>query len=393
MKRINAVPHHSTVFRQLTQHLPSAHIERLIAEHRADKGVRKLRTRQLLQLMLFCHLSEARGLRDVIAILESQDARRYHSGLCETARSTLSDALALRPAAVFCGALAAVMPRLSGKFRRPVGECLQVIDSTTIPLNSLSADWARFSARSCAAKAHIIFDPDANCPLYLAITPARINDITAAKAMPITPGVTYCFDLGYYSYDWWAKLDEAACRVVTRLKANTPLQVVKIKPLSKAAREAGIVYDQIGFLPRRLTRSRRNPMANAVREIGVEIKPGTVLRVVSNDLDATAEEVAGIYKRRWSIELFFRWIKQMLKFRHFYGTSDNAVRIQIAVALIAFVLIRLAHEEQTGVESLTGYGRLITANLLHRTPLVGMGGEGRAPPKACPQNKLQGVLL
>src|ERR1700742_4471331 len=92
--------------------------------------------------------------------------------------------------------------------------------------------------------------------------------------------------------------------------------------------------------------SRRNPMGHAVREVRVEIKPGTVLRVLSNDLDAPAAEIAALYKRRWMIELFFRWVKQTLKLRHFLGTSENAVRIQIAVAMIAFVLIRLAHGAQ-----------------------------------------------
>jgi Transposase DDE domain len=265
--------------------------------------------------------------------------------------------------------------------------------TTTIPLNSLSADWARFSACHSAAKAHIVFDPDANCPLYLAITPARVNDIAAAQDMPITPGATYCFDLGYYDYAWWAKLDGAGCRIVTRLKANTPLAVLKELAVSTKAADSGIVYDRIGFLPKRQMHNRRNPMGQAVREVGVEIKPGTVLRVLSNDLDASAEEIAAIYKRRWTIELFFRWVKQGLKLRHFYGTSDNAVRIQIAVAMIAFVLIRLACKAQTAIPSMTMFARLIRASVLHRMPLDRMRGHAASPPKTHRQISAQPVLL
>ena len=103
-----------------------------------------------------------------------------------------------------------------------------------------------------------------------------------------------------------------------------------------------------------------------MREIRVRIESGKILRILSNDIDATADEIAALYKRRWQIELFFRWIKQTLKIKHFLGTSENAVRIQIAVALIAFLLLRLAYAAQTAVEGLLAFTRLVRANLMHR---------------------------
>lgn len=381
MSRTTAVRHHNTVFRQMTQRLPWARLDRLIEQHRADKGVRTLPTKPLLLTLLLAQVSTVRSLRDIPALLESQDARRYHAGLPRAKRSTLSDALALRPAAVFTETLAALIPQLSGKLARGVGECVRLIDSTTVQLNRLSRTWSRFSADFCGAKAHVVFDPDANCPLYLSITPANVNDITAAKAMPIQPGATYVFDLGYYDYGWWATLDEAACRIVTRLKANTPLRVIETRAVPADA--DNVVSDEIGFLPPRLARSRKNPMGNAVREIKVEIKPGTILRVLTNDLDAPAREIAALYRRRWDIELFFRWVKQMLKLRHFFGTSENAVRIQIAVAMIAFVLIRLAHTAQHAVACLTTFARLVAANVLHRLPLDQMK-QTKPPPNPGP---------
>jgi hypothetical protein len=341
--------------------------------------------------MLFAPVSEVSRLRDIPAILESQDARRYHSGLPQAKRSTLSDALAQRPHEVFAGVLAALIPQVTGKLARGLGDCVRLIDPTSVRLNCLSQEWARFSANLCGAKTHIISDPDANCPLYLSLTPARTTDITAAKEMPIDPGARDGFDLGDYDLGWWAKLDDAGGRIVTRLKANTPLVVIETRAVPK--NDDGILSDRIGFLPVRMSKSRKHPMGNAVREVRVEIKPGTVLRVFSNDLDAPARGIAALYKRRWDIERFFRWVKQTLKLRQFRGTSENAVRIQIAVAMLAFVLIRRAHRHQTAVAGLTDFARLIRANMLHRRPLTLLRWQpdaGAYPGSAEPR---QGILL
>jgi len=181
--------------------------------------------------------------------------------------------------------------------------------------------------------------------------------------MPIEPGATYVFDLGYYDYSWWAKLDAAQCRIVTRFKANTPLAVVEELAVPQGG---NILSDRIGFLPARQGSGRRNPMQDAVREVRVITKTGKVLRLLSNDLDATAKEIADLYKRRWAIELFFRWIKQILRITRFLGASENAVRIQIAVALITFLLLRLAQAAQKIADGPLAFARLVRANLMHR---------------------------
>ena len=384
------MPHHNTVFRQLANRLPRADLRRSIDRHRADKGVRSFGTEALLATLLLAQISGASSLRDIAAMLESQDARRYHSGLPKVARSTLADALVARPAAVFTDVLSKLIGTFMASLPRQVGDCVRLIDSTTLPLSGLSADWAHFSATLCGAKAHIVYDPDADCPVYFGFTPARVTDITAAKAMPVEPGCTYVFDLGYYDYGWWAAFDQAGCRIVTRLKKNTPLHDTQAQPLPPG--EHNILSDTIGFLPQRQAHSRRNPISQAVREIRVRQDNGKELSILTNDLDAPATEIAALYKRRWAIELFFRWIKQTLKLRHFLGRSENAVRIQIVVALIAFVLIKLAHTAQDAVSSLTQFGRLLRANVLHRTPIRHLNRHG-PPPNFMQACNKQTVLL
>jgi IS4 transposase len=274
----------------------------------------------------------------------------------------LADANSRRSAAVFAELFAALVKQAHRGLRRKIAETTYLIDATPLRLTQRSADWALFSHQVTGAKLHVIYDPGAEQPIYAAVTPANVNDITAAKIMPVEPGATYVFDLGYYDFGFWAALDAAGCRIVTRLKVNTRLEVIEENPV---AQSSNILSDRIGRLPQRMARSRENPFQDPVREICVRIDTGKVLRILTNDLDAPAIEIAELYKRRWQIELFFRWIKQTLKIKHFLGQSENAVRIQIAVALIAFLLLRLAHATQAAVPGLLAFTRLIRANIMH----------------------------
>lgn len=315
--------------------------------------------------LLYGQLSGAASLREIEAGLSSHRARLYHVGAQAPPRSTLADANAKRPHEVFAGLFAHMVGQASSGLRKKLGEAVRLIDSTGLRLSS-SSGWARYSAGVCGSKLHVVYDPDADRPLYAALTTAKVNDITPAKAMPIEAGATYVFDLGYYDYGWWAKLDAAGCRIVTRFKKNTPLAVVAELPLKAGS---PVLSDRIGHLPERMARSRKNPFDDPVREVRVTTETGRELRILSNDLDAPAEQIAELYKRRWQVELFFRWIKQTLKIRHFLGASENAVRIQVAVALIAFLILRLAQQAAKTVKSPLAFARLARANLMHRRPL------------------------
>jgi hypothetical protein len=356
-----------------------------VEEHGTDKHVRRLSTKTQLIALLYGQLAGAVSLREIAGGLESHAARLYHLGARPASRSTLADANAKRSSAVFAGLFAELVARAGRGLRRAIGEATYLIDATGVRLTGAGSQWARFSHQACGAKVHVIYDADDERPIYAAVTPANINDITAAKEMPVEPGATYVFDLGYYDFGWWAKLDKAGCRIVTRFKSHTPLAVTHEQVVAKTG---PILSDRIGLLPVRQAKSRRNPFSDPVREITVRTDAGKVLRLLSNDLDAPAQEIADLYKRRWAIELFFRWVKQTLRIRHFLGTSENAVRIQIAVALIAFLLLRMAQADQKAVQSPLAFARLIRANLMHRRRTDRL----LKPPPDPPQDTSQMVL-
>jgi Transposase DDE domain/Domain of unknown function (DUF4372) len=361
------VQHQNIVFHGILKHVPWRVVDQLVEKHEPDLDPRALVAKAHLIALVYAQLYGARSLRDIQTNLLSHASKLYHLGGCTVSKSALSTANASRPVEIFAGLLSALMAQLQRGYRRKIGDCVRLIDSTGLRLSSLSGNWATFSAGVCGAKAHIIYDPDADQPLYLMVTAANVNDITAAKAMPIEPGATYVFDLGYYDYGWWAALDQAACRIITRLKVNTPFEIIEDRPVAAGT---SILSDRIGYLPKRLAASRRNPMADPVREIRVVIETGKVIRILTNDLTASAQEIADLYKRRWAIELFFRWVKQTLKIGHFFGTSENAVRIQITVALIVFVLLRLAYDANRSAISPLVFARLIQANLMQRRSIA-----------------------
>ena len=368
--------HQNSVFHQLLKHVPWHRFEASVAEHGADHRVRRLTTKTQLIALIYAQLSAAPSLRAIETALGSHRGRLYHLGGKPVSRSTLSDANAKRPAAVFGELFAQLLEHATPGLRRKTKDALRLIDATPLPLNRRSAEWATFSAQSIGAKAHIVYDPDADCPLYCQVTAARVNDITVAQAMPIEAGATYVFDLGYYDFDWWAKLDKADCRIVTRLKKNTRLREAEEQPCDD---DDGILADRVGRLAKRISGGRRNPYTKPVREVVVQIDEKRHLRLLTNDMNSSARAIADLYKRRWAIELFFRWVKQTLKITRFLGTSENAVRIQVAVALITYLLLQLARATCRCTVSPLTFARLLKTNLMHRKSLDDLLGTPQPP--------------
>ena len=343
--------------------------DRLVEEHGADDLTRSFDSRRHLIALLFARFSGAQSLREIEAAMASHRSRLYHVGARVPARSTFADANARRTSAVFSGLFTHMLAAAGRNARRGLGEAVRLIDSTGLRLSGVGAEWSRFTTKVHGAKAHIIYDPDCGRPIYHEISAANVNDITAAKDMPIEAEATYVFDLGYCDFGWWAKLDAAGCRIVTRFTKHMKLHEARA---SNTSCDGDILSDHSGFLPTRMARSRKNPMQSPVREIVLEIAAGKVLRLLTNDLEAPAREIADLYKRRWQIELFFRLMKQTLKLERFIGRSENAVRIQVAVALIAFLLAHAVRQASKTPLGFLEVIRLVRVNLMHRKEVTSL---------------------
>ncbi len=355
--------HENSVFHQLTKHIPWDVFDRSVAMHGSDRRVRRLRTRDQFLSVLYGQFSGASSLREIADGLRSHEAPLYHAGLRPVSRSTLSDANAKRSFEVYADVFVEMVRLAQPGLRRKLREAVRLLDATMVTLSEGLSPWAGFSNKLCAAKLHLVYEPHERLPLRAEVTAGTVNDISPARAMPIEPGVTYVFDLAYYSYEWWAELHASGCRFVTRLKTHTKLAIETELPCSEGG---NIRSDRTGRLHRRIGGGRRNPFTDPVREITIDTGDGRTLRLVTNDLDAPAELIAALYKQRWEIELFFKWIKQNLKIKHFLGTSENAVKTQIYIALIAFLVLRTAHNAQKTIPRPQAFARLVRLNIMHR---------------------------
>ena len=368
------MPYQDTVFGGLMKAFPRWRFDKLVERHRADYRVRRLSSWSQLQAMVFCQLSGSRSLREVVGALERFPGIHAHLGMQPVRRSTLADANRVRPAALFEDVLEALVRELGRRGGRREREMLRLVDATRVMVGKRIESWEADGA----VKLHVVYDPGADAPVCHAVTSVRTNDITPAKRFPIEPGATYVFDKGYYDFGFWAALDAEGCRFVTRLKKNSPTRLIETRATDP---DGSVLADRVALLSTRLASSRKNPFDKPVRLVTVRIDSGRVITLLSNDLDAPAAEIAALYKQRWQVELFFKWIKQNLKIRHFLGASENAVRIQIITALIAYLLLRLA-QVGTGTElGLQAIARLVAKTTFQRRALTDLF----EPPPDTPQ--------
>ena len=368
----------NNVLQQILGQIPRTRFNALVTQHKVDWHVSALFTKTMLITLIYTRLAGIARLRETGDVTRAQASRLHPAGIAPVAKSTLSDALAKRPPAVFEQLFACLRARADRRIRRDTTEMVRLIGSTSLMLNSHSKNRAAFSTSVCGAKAHIIHDPDAGCPLYRAVTPVRTNDITAVHEMPIEAGATYVFDLGYYDFAWWNRMHEAGCRIVTRFKSNTSLDARWEKHFDPGL---PILSDRIGRLPDRQGNNRCNPFQAEVREVRVRTDTGKILRILTNRLTAPVQEIADLYKRRWQIELLFRWIKQNLKLAKFMGTSWNGVRIQVFTALIAYILARLVYEVHGTPVRMVRFIRGARGNLLERKSLDDIVRDLIPPPR------------
>lgn len=373
------MPHVASVFSQLMKPLDRRRLNSIVSAHDGDHGVgsgpnawtciRHLRT------MLFAQLAGLNSLREIEQGLAAHPGGLYHLDLRLPRRSTLADAQANRPAAVFRDICGMLIGEASRAVRRESKELIQLIDASPIPLRDPRFDWAEKDARTRGLKLHIGYDPRSDVIDQVEVTSPKVSDIAAARDMPITPGAVYVFDKGYLDFAWWHAIHDAGAFFVTRLKSNTKRREIEPRPVEGA----GILEDNDLRVGHKAPRGgAKNPLFDTdLREILVEREGKKPMRLVTNDLTRPAAEIAALYKERWQIELLFKWIKQNLKIKRFLGRSENAVKIQIYVALIAFLLLRmLRHTHAIGHSPKAIVARIRVA-LLSRLDL---SGRAKPPP-------------
>ena len=227
--------HENSVMGQIVKLIPWDRFAASVDKHDADRCVRRLSTKSQLIALLHAQLSGASSLREIEATMASHGARIYHLGATAPKRSTLADANAQRPAAVFGELFSDLLKQAHRGLRKHAGEAIRLIDSSRVTLNSLSRGWAHYDATCDGMKLHIVYDPGAAVPVHFAVSPARENDMVQANALPIEPGGTYVFDMGYPSFTWWAALNDKGCRFVTRLRKTSPTRIIEERAVPRGS--------------------------------------------------------------------------------------------------------------------------------------------------------------
>lgn len=327
------------LFQQIVKSLPRRRIARIVSTHGSDKWTKKLKTFEHLLVMIYAQLSGQTSLRDLEASFNASPARHYHLGTRGVKRSTLSDANAARPAAVFEDILSLLLKDMTGKQSGEIGGLIRILDSTTIGLFAKTHRALRYRSNNSAIKLHLMLDPDAQTPTWFQITPARFHDSKVCGDLVLEAGHCYVFDRAYNDAAFWKRIDAAGARFVTRMKTNLAYDVVE----ERCWPDSLVVSDETVRLARRPGEKYSGPLR---RIEAMDQENGRVIAFVTNDFDRPPEEIADLYRRRWEVETFFKWLKQNLKIKRFLARNPKAIRLQIITALIAYVLLKILHLSQ-----------------------------------------------
>lgn len=316
-----------------------------------DRYVKSFTTRNQLAVLLYAQASGKSSLREIEVGLQVQSSRLYHVGLTKpVTRSTLADANAKRSYQIYEKLFYTLLercrryspPKKSFRFANP----LYSLDATMIDLCLESFPWARYKARKGALRMHCMLDHAGEIPAFVFMTDGKTQEITTARAhLPIIPDSIYCFDKAYTDYAWFQRITDEGAFFVTRAKDNMNGQFLGQQEDSK---NKDIVFDQIIEL------APPQHYSGKLRRIGLfDAETGVQLEFLTNNFTLAASTIARIYKSRWQIEVFFKWIKQNLKIKSFLGTSKNAVMTQVWVAMCYYLLLSYVKFQANYSRSLT----------------------------------------
>jgi len=325
---------------QVLKAVPRGTFARAVADHQGDRHVKKFTCWDQLVAMLYVQLAGAHSLRQLEAGFNPQVNHHYHLATGCVRRTTLSDANKKRSPLIFAQLLQALIAQSGRSARAQREELLYLLDATTVGLPGRCKELrGHANARgNHGIKLHLLLEANNAAVAGASITAANVNDITEGRKIDIEPGATYVFDKGYCNYNWWHSMEQKGARWVTRWRRDAALKLVSERPVN--ADQCEILRDSIVAFALRTPRGgHRNSYSGQLRRIEVARPDAAPLVLATNDLVNAPEEIALLYKRRWQIELFFKWVKQHLQIGRFLGANENAVRIQLLTALIAYMLV------------------------------------------------------
>jgi putative transposase len=355
-----------SIFGGLLKPLDRRTIKASSERHGADAYCKSFSSWRHLMVLIYAQLSRACSLRDVVAGWNANAHHHYHLGADTIARSTLSDANARRPVALFAEIFAMLSGQLDRHTRGDGKDMVRLIDATPIPLGSLCS-FATSNGRFRGLKMHVIYDPQADRPCRIDITLANVNDITVGRTAARERGATYVFDKAYCHYGWWTQIDRAGAQFVTRPKNRARWRTVAARPLDQVAGDGFTVLDDREV---RLASKGDSKLPIRLRRITVQRQGAGKITLITNDMQRPAVVIGALYKARWQIELLFRWIKQHLAIKRFLATNDNAIRLQIVAAMIAFALLRIAQRLHRVTMPPLRFALLVGSCLFVRKPLA-----------------------
>ncbi len=366
------------VFAQVMSHLPLTTFRRCVARYDGEHKVKHFTCLDQFLCMAFTQLTYRESLRDIEACLRSQSAKLYHMGFRSTvSRNTLANANAIRDWRIyadFAQSLIGIARPLyvDEPFGVDLSDTVYALDATTIDLCLSVFPWAPFRSTKAAIKLHTLLDLRGNIPSFIHISDGKLHDVNILDQIIPEAGAFYIMDRGYLDFARLHRLHQAGSFFVTRAKANLRFTRQYSRPTD---RSAGIICDQLGTLDGFYSQQH---FPTTIRRIKIKDAEGKTLVFLTNHLNLSAQSIADLYRCRWQIELFFKWIKQHLRIKSFFGTSENAVKSQSWIAVSVYVLVAILRKrlnitaslyEMLQILSLTMFERMALNQLLARTPL------------------------
>jgi len=356
------------VFAQIVEFLPQRVFDRFVEKYNGNKYVKHFSCWNQLLCMLFGQLTNRDSLRDLIVALDAHSSKSYHLGFgISVTRSNLAKANETRNSKIF-EAFAYHLIAIARKKRAnndfEIKDKIYAFDSSTIDLCLSVFWWATFRKTKAGIKLHTLFEITTQIPAFVHITPATMNDMKAMDYLVYEQNAFYIFDRGYVDYTRLYKITVHSAFFVIRAKSNLKFDRMYSLKIDKST---GVLCDQIGKLKGFYVSKQYPVKLRRVKFYDKETKRTFVF--LTNNFQVTSDQVALLYKNRWQIELFFKWIKQHLKIKSFWGTSENAVRIQIYSAIITYCLVAIVGKELKIERSTYEILQVIGISLLDKTPV------------------------